>query len=415
MPNHKLSDVKVKQVKASDKVQMLSDGDGLFLHVKQNGTKSWQYRFRFNGKQKNLSLGMYPDISLKRARELHKEARSLLADGIDPAEKKQQEKRKELQKEKPTFSSVAKEWWVHQKGTWTEDHAARVWTRMDNNVFPFIGSTLLEEIEPHNIIEIKSAIEQRDALDVAGRVVNDIRRVFSYAVQHGKIKYSPASEMKGVVKARKAKHHASLPKHEIPQFLRDLQDYESRGRLLTKLAVELLLLTFVRSGELRAAKWSEFDLDNSLWTIPAERMKMKTEHLVPLSRQAKEVLERLRPISGQYELVFPSEKRRTNPMSDNTMRKAVFTMGYDGNTEGKSKCVPHGFRSMASGALNEAGFNRDAIERQLSHQERNKVRAAYIHTAEFMADRVKMMQWWADYLDQLRKSEKIVPIFAKQA
>ena len=407
MAENKLTEVKVRQSKPNDKIQMLADGGGLFLQVKKNGTKAWQYRFRFNGKQKTLSMGLYPDVSLKKAREMHAGAKVLIASGIDPTEHKQRVKRQQVLSEKPIFAAMAKEWWEHQKGTWTEEHANRVWTRIEKNVFPFIEHTPIDEVEPHNIIEIKAKIEKRDALDVAGRVVNDVRRVFSYAVQVGKIKYSPASEMKGVVKTRKTKHQASLPYSEIPQFLRDLDDYANRGRLLTKLAVELLLLTFVRSGELRQAKWEEFDFEHSVWRIPAERMKMKTEHLVPLSSQAKDVLEQIKLITGQYDLVFPSEKRRTQCMSDNTMRKAVFTMGYDGNTPGKTKCVPHGFRSMASATLNEAGFKPDAIERQLSHQERNKVRAAYIHSAEFMPDRIKIMQWWADHLAELKTTKKL--------
>lgn len=415
MADNKLSEIKVRQAKPLDKIYGLTDGAGLRVLVKPNGTKAWQFTYRINGKQKTLSMGLYPDVSLKKAREMHSDAKVLLASGIDPAEHKQRVKRQEHLNQKPTFGVMAKEWWHHQKGTWAEGHANKVWTRIEKNVFPFIEHTPVDEVEPHNIIEIKSKIEQRNALDVAGRVVNDVRRIFSYAVQIGKIKHSPASEMKGVVRTRKTKHQASLPRNEIPQFLRDLDEYTNKGRLLTKLAVELLLLTFVRSGELRQAKWEEFDFDHDLWRIPAERMKMKTEHLVPLSSQAKNILAQLKEITGQYDLVFPSEKRRTECMSDNTMRKAVFTMGYDGNTVGKSKCVPHGFRSMASATLNEAGFKPDAIERQLSHQERNKVRAAYIHSAEFMPDRIKMMQWWADHLAELKTTQKVVPIFAKRA
>lgn len=414
MASNKLTEIQVRQAKPRDSLFGLSDGAGLRVLVKPNGTKAWQFTYRFNGKQKTLSMGLYPDVSLKKAREMHRDAKVLIAEGIDPAEHKQRVKRQQSQSGKQLFSVVAKEWWEHQKGTWTEDHANRLWTRIEKNVFPYIKDIPIDEVEAHHIIEIKSKIEKRDALDVAGRVVNDVRRIFSYAVQTGKIKFSPASEMRGVVKARKTKHQASLPYSEFPQFLRDLDDYAQRGRLLTKLAVELLLLTFVRSGELRQARWSEFDLEHSVWRIPAERMKMKTEHLVPLSTQAKGVLGQIHMITSRYDLVFPSEKRRTQCMSDNTMRKAVFAMGYDGHTHGKSKCVPHGFRAMASATLNEAGFKPDAIERQLSHQERNKVRAAYIHGAEFMPERIKMMQWWADHLSELKTTQKVIPLFAKR-
>ena len=215
---------------------------------------------------------------------------------------------------------------------------------------------------------------------------------------------NPAGDLDGIVKSRKVKHRPSLPKSELPQFLTDLDSYADKGTLLTQLALKILVLTFVRSGELRGAKWEEFDLSNYIWRIPAERMKMKVEHLVPLSTQTIELLESLSKISGGGELLFPSVKSRSESMSDNTMRQAIFRLGYDGKTAGKSKAVPHGFRATASSILNEEGFNPDAIERQLAHQERNGVRAAYTHHARYMPERERMMQWWADYLYELRNS-----------
>ena len=223
-----------------------------------------------------------------------------------------------------------------------------------------------------------------------------------YAVQTGILRNNPGAELTGILKGRKSEHRASLPRDQLPVFLQELEHYEQHGRTLTKLAIELLLLTFVRFKELREARWEEFDLEAKVWRIPGQRMKMRAEHIVPLSDQAVDVIEQLKPISGQYELLFPSERRRTYSMSDNTMRRAIFKMGFDGTVEGKSKAVPHGFRATASSILNEQGFNPDAIERQLAHQERNNVRAAYTHHARYLGERVNMMQWWADFLDTQR-------------
>ena len=225
--------------------------------------------------------------------------------------------------------------------------------------------------------------------------------------------YNPAGDLDGIVKQRKVKHHASLPREELPRFLKDLEMYGDSGRLLTQRAVKLLLLTFVRSGELRKARWKEFDLKDRVWHIPGERMKMGTEHLVPLTRKTLELLELLKGTTGQYDLVFPSERDRHREMSDNTMRKAIFKLGYDGTHKDKSKAVPHGFRATACSILNETGFNPDAIERQLAHQERNGVRAAYTHHARYLEERRQMTQWWADYLDEMRVTGKVVPIFSK--
>lgn len=221
-------------------------------------------------------------------------------------------------------------------------------------------------------------------------------------MQTGRLKYNPAIELSDILKGRKEQHRPSLPREELPAFLRELEIYGERGRLITKLAIELLILTFVRSGELRGAKWEEFNLEEKLWRVPAQRMKMKTEHLVPLSNQSVSVLKQLHLISGQYDLVFPSERARTDCMSDGTMRLAIYRLGFDGKTAGKSHCVPHGFRATACSILNEQGFNPDAIERQLAHIERNGVRAAYIHHARYLDDRTKMMEWWADYIDAQR-------------
>ncbi len=397
-----LSDLQIKQCKPDDKDIWLSDERGLRLLIKPNGSKYWRLKYRFVGKQKTLALGVYPSVSLKDAREAVANAKKLLKNGVDPGQKKKEDRYLAEVRHAHSFESIAQEWWEHQKGTWTDDHASRVWTRLKDNSFAQIGKKPVGDILPQEVIAIVRAIEDRSAPDVAARVLQDMRRVCRYAVQTGRLITNPASELTDILKGRKTAHRPSLPRNELPGFLKLLPEYDKQGRLLTRLAIELLILTFVRPGELRGARWGEFDLDEKVWRIPGERMKMGTDHMVPLSRQALEVLEQIRPISSQYEFVFPSERRRTECMSDNTMRRAIFKLGYDGTVAGKSKVTPHGFRATASSILNETGFNPDAIERQLSHMERNGVRAAYTHHARYMDDRKKMMQWWADYLDQHR-------------
>lgn len=406
----KLSDLRIRQAAPKDKDYWLDDGGSLRLLIKRTGTKCWRYNYRFGGKQKTLAIGIYPDIKLAQARSARMEAKNNISNGIDPAQKKQDEKRSVHTTDELTFSIMAEEWWNHQKGTWKPDHANRVWKRLKDNSFSSLGHRALDTITPQDVISTIRQVENRNALDVAQRVLQDIRRVCRYAVQTGRLSHNPASELSDVLKPRKTSHRASLPREGLPQFLRDLQTYDSKGRLITRLAIELLVLTFVRPGELRGARWEEINLEEKLWRIPANRMKMKTEHIVPLSDQSIAIIEQLRPISGQYELVFPSERTRTDCMSDNTMRKAIFTLGYDGNTKDKDKVTPHGFRATASSILNETGFNPDAIERQLSHMERNGVRAAYTHHARYLDERREIMTWWANYLDQLRESGKVVPI-----
>lgn len=419
MAGQKLTDASAKQALIKESDYKLSDGGGLYLLVKSNGSKCWRYAYRFDGKQKALAIGIYPAVTLKSARDAMVKAKQSLSEGADPSKTKQEQKRQAVLADSSLFSLIAREWWEHQKGTWTADHANRILGRLESNAFPFIGNTLIKDITPQDVIAIARRIEARDALDVAARVLQDIRRVCRYAVQTGRLTHNPATELSDILKGRKEEHRPSLPREELPAFLRDLESYGERGRLITKLAIELLILTFVRSGELRGVRWEEFNLEEKLWRVPAHRMKMKIEHLVPLSKQAISVLEQIHQISGQYDLVFPSERKRTDCMSDGTLRLAIYRLGYDGKTAGKTHCVPHGFRATASSILNEQGFNPDAIERQLAHLERNGVRAAYTHHARYLDDRVKMMQWWADYIDAQRaqgvNGNVIAANFGKQA
>ena len=343
-----LTDAAIKQAKTQQNDYWLTDERGLRLLVKVNGSKYWRLKYRHGGKQKTLALGVYPEVSLKQAREKVLEAKRLLAEGADPAEThtKQAKKRQTEAEEGLLFAAMAKDWWENQRGTWTADHATRVWRRLEMDALPTLGTRAIHNIKTKDIIKTVKKIEDRGALDVAQRVLQAVRGIFTHAVRLEHIESNPASDLAGILKGRSVKHRDSLPRDELPGFLRDLSTYEEKGRALTKLAIELLVLTFVRSKELRLACWAEFDLEAKLWRIPAERMKMKTEHLVPLSRQAVATLQQLGEISGGGELVFPSE-RQGEGMSDNTMRRAIFKLGYDGNTPNKSKCVPHGFRATA--------------------------------------------------------------------
>ena len=407
-----LTNTRIKAAKSCSSNYKMADGGGMYLLVKKNGSKYWRLDYRFRGKRKTLALGVYPQISLKDAREKRRQAKLHLDDNRDPSEVRKEEKQA---KQIDDFEAIARQWWEHNKDTWTPRHAARVLRRLENNAFQDLGYLYIDEITPKRVIATIRKIEARGALDVANRVKQAIHAICRFAIQQGIATSNPAGDLGGIVKPRKVRHWASLPREELPEFLRALEGYSDRGRKLTQQAIKLLLLTFVRSSELRGARWEEFDLEDRVWRVPTGRMKMDNEHLVPLSWQALELIELLHGMTGKYDLVFPSERDRFREMSDNTMRRAIFKLGYDGTVEGKSKAVPHGFRATASSILNESGFNPDAIERQLAHKERNSVRAAYTYHARYLDERRTMMQWWADYLDEMRVSGKVIPIFSRAA
>lgn len=395
-----LSDRQVKQTKPREKDYKLTDGRGMFLLVKKNGSKYWRFKYYFDGKEKMLALGVYPDISLADARERREDARKMVAKDIDPSEVKKRVKQARKMKAENTFEIIAREWWKNQKGNWTEGYTDRVMNSFEVDIFPQFGDKAVIDIEPQEVLAAIRKVEGRGALDVSGRLLQRCSRVFRYAIQTGRATLNPAGDLQGVLETRKVIHQSSLPRTELPEFFERLNAYE--GTIQTRLALRFLLLTFVRSGELRGARWEEIDFDAKEWRIPAERMKMNTEHIVPLSEQAIAVLKQLELFTGQYELIFPGERRRNKPISENTVLFALYRMGY------KNRATPHGFRATASSILNEQNFNRDAIERQLAHQERNQVRGAYTHHAEYLNERKKIMQWWADYLDDLEHGTNVI-------
>ena len=405
-----LTDIKVRSAKPQEKEYTLVDGDGMFLLVHPNGSKYWRFRFRFGGKQHLIAFGVYPETSLADARQKREEARRLVAAGIDPREHKRAVK-EEQAKEAITFESVAREWHATNK-KWSEEHSRRVLKSLEDNLFPTIGKRSIEELKTRDLLAPIKVVEATGRLEVASRLQQRTTAIMRYAVQSGLIDYNPAQGMAGAVASSNRVHRPALELKRLSELIRRIDGYT--GRPMTRLAVELTLLIFIRSSELRFARWSEIDFETSMWTIPAERetiegvkhsqrgSKMRTPHLVPLSQQALAILKHVHKLSGDRDFVFVGDHDPRKPMSENTVNKALRVMGYDTKTE----VCGHGFRTMACSSLIESGlWSRDAVERQMSHQERNSVRAAYIHKAEHLGERRLMLQWWADFLDANREKQ----------
>jgi len=387
-----LSDIKAKKAAPKDKPYRLKDGDGLFLQVEPNGGKYWRLRYFFMGKEKMLALGTYPEVSLLDARDKRLAARKLLANGTDPGAKKRQEKRLAEFNAGNTFTAVATEWFETNTPKWTLDHAARLWRRIEANILPEIGDRPVSEITSLELLDALRKIESRGVTELTHRLLNSCGGIFRYAILTSRARYNPANDLKGALVPHRAVNYPTIQAKELPNFFTQLAKVETSPQ--NKLAVRLLMLTFVRTGEMRQAKWADVDLDAKEWRLPAPTTKMRALHIVPLAKQTIELFKELRDITGVSELLFPSQQRRRNPMmSENTINHVLQKMGY------KDKLVGHGFRALASTTLNEhGGFRPDVIERQLAHIEGNKVRAAY-NRAEYLPERIKMMQWWADYLD----------------
>ncbi|HIE0647261.1 TPA: tyrosine-type recombinase/integrase [Serratia marcescens] len=403
-----LIDIKVRSAKPREKEYTLVDGDGMFLLIHPNGSKYWRFRFRFSGKQHLMAFGVYPETSLADARQKREEARRLVAAGVDPREHRRAVK-EEQAKEVITFESVAREWHASNQ-KWSESHSGRVLKSLEDNLFAAIGKRNIAELKTRDLLIPIKAVEMSGRLEVAARLQQRTTAIMRFAVQSGLIDYNPAQEIAGAVATAKRQHRAALELSRIPELLHRIDTYT--GRPLTRLAVELTLLVFIRSSELRFARWSEVDFETAMWTIPGEReplegvkhshrgSKMRTPHLVPLSRQALSILEKIKNMSGNRELIFVGDHDPRKPMSENMLNKALRVMGYDTKVE----VCGHGFRTMACSSLIESGlWSKDAVERQMSHQERNSVRAAYIHKAEHLGERRLMLQWWADYLDANRE------------
>jgi integrase len=364
-----LSDAKVRNAQPQTKPYKISDGEGMFLLVATSGSKYWRFKYLFAGKEKLLAFGVYPEVSLGDARERRAQARKILAAGNDPGEVKKEAKRLAVLKNENAFEAVAREWFAQRKHEWADTSAKIMLKRLERHIFPKLGQRPIADITAPEILSMLRVVENNGALDTAQRVMQTCGQIFMYAIATGRATRNPVPDLRGALKTPVTKHHSYLKAGDLPEFLKKLKAYD--GALQTKLALRLLLLTFVRTTELRAAEWTEIDFDKAEWRIPVERMKMKELHIVPLSDQAVAVLLELKNHTGNRQYVFPNQHKLDFFMSENTMLYALYRMGYH------SRTTSHGFRSTASTILNENGFSPDVIERQLAHCERNKVRAAY--------------------------------------
>ncbi len=394
----KLTALQIRNMKEHGR---LADGGGLCYEITKSGLKRWLYRYRLDGKQQMYVIGHYPDLSLADARIQHKEVKQLVQEGRNPSlirrnAKQANRKREKAEKDSRarSFEYVALEWIEQQKGGWSHNHAVAVLGTLKNDVFKAIGDKPVDSITPPEVLKVLRRIESRGSLEIARKVLQRMNAVFRYAVQTGLATYNPAADMKGVLKAKSVEHMPAVFNEELGKLLLDISVY-TKIHLTTKLALQFTSLTACRSGEVRYAAWSEINHEEGLWEIPAERMKMRRPHIVPLSKQAVAVIERAGKLWGENGLIFPSVRDSQKAMSDNAMSKALRDMGYRG------KATPHGFRaSFSSMAHEQSGFPSEVIEKALAHEEKNKIKGAY-NRAEYLEQRRELLQWWADILDEL--------------
>ena len=397
----KLTDSIIKNEKPTDKRKQLADGNGLVLYIMPNGSKLWRYRYRYNGSPKMLSLGEYPTATLKDARAERERVSDLLAQGIDPSIERKEKKLSQAYAIENDFRSVAWAWWDNWKVANSEAHALKVWGIFEKDIFPVFGKYPVENIKPSLVRLAVKRVVERGAYDTAGRVHQYTSAVLSYAFNHELVASNVARDIavNDLIPRRKKQSMGRVDLKDLPQLLQDIQAYD--GNAITKIAIQLLSLTFVRTKELIQATWDEIDFVGKVWRIAPERMKMGTAHIVPLSAQALDLLGELKKITGGSVHLFPSIKGDGKTMSNNTILFALYRMGY------KDRMTGHGFRGVASTALREQGFSRDVVELQLSHLVGNEVERAY-NTMELLAERTAMMQAWADYLDAQRGIGQVV-------
>jgi integrase len=392
-----LTDTQIKNLKPSEKPLRVFDGNGLYLEVSPAGGKLFRYKYRFNGKYKTFSIGKYPDVSLSDARKAHQNAREQLAAGFDPSAVKREQKLKQTK----TFETVATEWWKTQRPKWTNDYAKTVWRRIESDMLPWLKNRPIDELTTAELLAALRRVESRGAIDTAHRICQYLNNIGIYSVACGYIQNNPANNLVKALKQTLKRPMAAItePK-QIKILLKAIDEFE--GSFIVRQALRIAPLVFVRPGELRMAMWEEIDLKESLWTIPSAKMKMRRDHIVPLSRQAVEILEELRPLTGAGIYVFPSVRTNARPMSENTINAALRRMDYS-----KDEMTGHGFRTMASTRLHEMGWRSEIIEFQLAHVDKNTVRGIY-NRAEYLEERKQMMQSWADYLDGLKAGETVV-------
>jgi integrase len=395
----------IKNAQPKSKPYKKAAGFGLVLLVQPDGGKFWRYRYRFAGKEQMLSFGQWPHVSLAEARELRDKARVQLRAGVNPGAVRKQAKAQAKVAAANTFRAVAEEWIELNRGKWRDTHVVRVQSSLDRDILPALGDRPIRDISPAEVLAVAKRVEGRDALDQAKRCLQRMTSIFALGVRSLRCDSNPARELAGVIKSRKVQHRPALSFDQLPDYLRRLEEVGAGPE--TKGALELLLLTATRSGEVRGMRWPEVDMEKALWRIPGDRTKTGMEHLVPLSRQAMAVLERAQALSGAGELVFPSPMKRNEPMHANALLAALRRMGYQ-----TGDITAHGFRATFSTTLNELGHNPDVIERALAHVPKDKIRAAY-HRSQYLEERRVLLQAWADMIDAKRIGENVVPIRRK--
>ncbi|WP_114240045.1 integrase arm-type DNA-binding domain-containing protein [Dyella sp. C9] len=402
-----LTDTAIRKTKPAPTPLKLSDGGGMHLLLKPDGSRYWRLNYRFAGKQKTLALGVYPTVTLADARQRREDARRLLSNGVDPgAERKARKAQLTVTTavEVDTFEKVARDWmaWRDKRGETAETTANKDRWRLESYLFPQLGLRPIAEITAIELRDVLRLVEETGKRETASRTKITAGQVFRWAVLEGRTHSDLTASLRGLFTTPKPTHRAAITDPlKIGELLRSFDEFS--GQFTTQCALKLAPLVFVRPGELRKAEWPEFDLVNAIWRIPGERMKMKAPHVVPLSTQAVAVLRDLAPLTSSGRYVFPSVRTASRPMSENTINVALRRLGY-----GKDEMTGHGFRSMAASRLNEMGWNADAIERQLAHAESNKVRAAYTHAAQYLEERTRMMQAWADYLDGVKNGAQVM-------
>lgn len=405
----KLTELAIKKAKPSDKLGRMTDGGGMYLLIHTNGGKYWRMDYRLAGKRKTLAIGVYPDTGLADARERREQARKLIAKGVDPVEVKHAQAASIVANTENSFEVIAREWFARHAPNWKENHSSKIIARLEKDVFPWIGNRPIAEIAAPALLTAIRKIEARGALETAHRALACCGQVFRYAVATGRAERDPTGDLRGALPpVKKDKHFAAItdPK-KVGELMRDIEGYQ--GSYIVKGAFKLSPMLFVRPGELRKMEWMEIDLEKAEWIIPADKMKMGVTHIVPLCTQAVAVLREMQKLTGRSKYVFHGERDHDRPMSDNAIRSALRRMGW-----ANDEMTPHGFRAMASTILDNMGYKQEWLERQLAHEEQNKIKAAYKREAwrMYLPERTAMMQAWADYLDKLKAGAEVVPLRA---
>ncbi len=401
-----LTNVQAKNAKPRANPYKIADGGGMFLLICPNAAKYWRLKYRFGGKEKLLALGVYPEVSVDEARKRRERAREILRGGADPAQAKHEKKLLDKLSAANTFEAIAREWHENKRDGWEDRTAADKLNRLEKDVFPFLGPRQIASITPKEVLVVLRKVESRGALEMTRRLKQVIGQVFRYAVAIGHSERDPTQDLKDALKPVKPGHFAAIEPNDLGAFLWALNRNEARLFAPTRIAMRLMLLTFVRTSELIEARWKEFDLDGGLWDIPAARMKMRRPHRVPLSSQAVAALRELQDITGRNDFLFPNQRNHERPMSNGAILAALKRMGYKGRMTG------HGFRALAMTTIKERlRYRHEVIDMQLAHAKENKVQAAY-DRAQFLEERIEMMQAWADYLGQVSKGAEIVPLRA---